>query len=325
MPALNKYSLVGFGIQAGGEADTALPSFTWLPLAGSLGFKKELNPEVLDMADRNHYDHLSFSKGQWWTGQIPIYLCSGAVSNLIDWIQTRDANNQGKFANVWITQGVTGNGSLSTTGIWRRAVDVKVNSAEFVFTAGDPVRVNLNCTGKGDGEITNAPEGHATVLSAVQGNPFLWKEATLSIASTEAGTLATDYTIKDIQVTIDNSVQDPAEGLRFNGSYNPYRLYNTGGIKVSGSFTRDMCDTALYNAYNNQYTSAAWYSSAYNIQLRIVIAAIGLTGLTLLMPSVRITEYEAQPSGERRSLITESVSFEAFGSADGETKPITLS
>ena len=324
MPALNKYSLIGFGLQTA-EAEATLPTFTWLPLAGSLGFKKELNPEVLDMADRNHFDHLSFSKGQWWAGSIPIYLCSGAVTNLIDWIQTRDTNNQGKFANIWITQGVTGDATEALTGIWRRAVDVKVNSAEFAFTAGDPVRVNLNCTGKGDGAVTVAPTGHATVLSAIQGNPFLWKEATLSIAATEAANVAVDYTIKDLTVTIDNAVQDPSDGLRFNGSYNPYRLYNTGGVKVSGSFTRDMSDRALYDAYHNQYTAAAWYSSAYNIKLQIVIAAVGLTGLTLSMPSVRITEYEAQPSGERRSLITESVSFEAFGSVDGATAPITLS
>lgn len=319
MPALNKYSLIGVGVQS--AEGTQATSFTWLPLAGDLGFQEEMNPETLDMADRNHFDHLVYSKGQWWTGNIPVYLCQGAVSTIIDLIQTRDGNNQGKWASVWITQAVTGDGSVAGTSLWRAAIDTKVNSAEFAFAVGSPVRVDLNCTGKASGSVSEAPTGYATAL---QVQPFLWKECTLSFG-TYGGAYATDYTINDLSVTIDNSVESPEDGMRFNGSANPYRLYNTGGCAVTGTFTRDFSDKVLYTAWQNQY-GAAWYAPTYNIELKMVIAVSGSTYLTITMPNVRITGWSAPPAGSRRGLVKESVSFTALGSYNGATEvaPITL-
>lgn len=321
MPALNKYSLVGVGVQTN-EGEQFSGTYTWLPLAGELGFNEQMNPEVIDMADRNHYNHQSYSKGQWWAGGIPIFLYPGAVSTMIDWIQTRDDNNQGKLASVWITQAVTGDGDALTAGtnLWRSAIDVKVSAAEFTFTPGELVRLNLDCVGKASGSVETKPTGYATTLQA---NPYLWKECTLSLGM-YGSTPPTDYTITSMTVNINNSVDDPAAGMRFNGSYNPYRLYNNGGCVVTGSFTRDYSDLTLYNAYIGQYTAAAWYTTAYNLSLALVITN-GATTMTLTMPNVRITDYSAQPTGSRRDRIVENVSFEAFGSAAGDVAPLALS
>ena len=306
--SLAKYGKFGFQLQTaeGTEADGS--SVVWLPLCDRPTFNLTLNGEVLEEADRNFYDHLMYSRGKWYAGTVPVYLYPGATANLITWIQTRDSSNQGSCATVYL---VMKNGTMV-------AYDVKVGSADFRFEVGAPIRCELTLVGKHSGSST--PTGSS---ATIQDGAYLFHECTLS-TQLPGESLTTNYDIKDLSLTIDNHVIDPSDGMRFNGSLEPYRLYNEASETCTGSFSRDYVDNDFYDLYLNQYTSAVWYDTTYDMGMQIVLARSSVS-LTFTLPRVRMLSWDHGMIGSNKGIQTEAIDFAALGSMDGTTSPITLS
>ena len=314
-PALNKQNLFGFKMQEGHQQAPTAADWVWVPYVDEPSFKWNPHPESIDQADRIHHDHLLYPGGEWYEGSVSLQLCPGAVSSLVSWIQTRDVYNQGSWASVYFVNYDT----AARHEIY--AMDVKVAKAEFAIETGSPLRVNLDLVGLAEGSIggkpTTADYDGTEIAAPASIAPYICKETTFKYKATNgAGAYAsptdTDYEIRNCSINIDNQLQDPAEGMRFNGSANPYRLYNEGGVKVTGSFSRDFIDANVYNAFRNMYRSAAgWYIHDNTGALKISISR-GTT-LTIEIPRLGYNDHSSGMRGSRSGVLVESVDFIALG------------
>jgi len=310
-PALEKLTAFGFQLQTE-EGTEVADDVLWVPFNDALDFKLQTNMEPYRQGDYNDYLHLMFSTGQWFEGGVPVSLIPDVtvLTDLFAWITTRDSYNQGKWASVYMYD--------TTRGI-RSVVDVKVREATFRFEKGGIVRLDLALVGKKPG--TESP-----TISFAEGRrtgPFLWRETQVSL-NTGGASLTETVDIEAAEVRIDNMVEEPAEGLRItdsNGQY-PQKLYNVGAINCTGSFSRDFLDTSVYDAYKSQAGNT--FGTTYDAQVQFILTR-GAVSATLTVNRLQYTEYAADPSGTNEGRITEEVSWQALGSDDGSTAPLTLS
>ena len=319
--SLGKYGLVGWQIQTekGTEADGT--SVTWVPMADRPTFKKNVHQEVLRPGDRHHEQVWTYPSFHNWEGGLPIFLMPASLTDFTTLLQTRNSYNQARWLTVWKVQ-------RSRVEV---AMDVKIRTAEFTFETQGPLRVNLDLAGLSDGENLT-PTGYASPIAGTSDTAcYISREISMTYATGDAddlaGGAALDNNIKAVRLTIDEMVEDPAEGLRFNGEYDGYQLYNTGSPVVRGSIDRDHVSPQLYFAYLRQGSARGggqWYEETNDGTLQIDIAR-GATSLTMLMPRIRYTDYDDGMLGTTVGVQTESVDFEALGSLDGTTPAITLS
>lgn len=319
-PALAKHGKFGFQLQEPlGDAegiDIAEVDPIWLPLCEDPTFELQVNSTLIDQADAHEWDYLEHSAGQWYSGTLAFHLYPhvAGLADLLDWIQTRTTGNQGEFAHVWM---IDRNGALI-----RGAKDVKVNTAEFTFARGAPIRCSLDLTGKKP--AVSVPSGDDLTDPVLEAYPFLMKDGSFQYVPASGGANV-GYSFKEATVRIDTGLQDPAEGMRWDGSYNPYALYNEGGLTCSGNFTRDFQDQTLYDAWLKAHeigAAAGWYAADYDGALTITIAR-GVS-LELEMPRVRLQHVATGQRGSRRGAQDERDDFVALGSLDGTVAPITL-
>lgn len=306
-PALNKYGIGGFYVQTGHRVAPATSGWTWLPFVDEPTFKWQPNPETLDQADRIHHDHLIYSNVQYYSGGISFYLMPGQVSQLLDWVQTRDEYNQGKWASVVLWNYDEG----SRHKVF--ASDVKVTRAEFVIEQNSPVRCNLDLVGISDG-LGNGPtlatDWDASITDA-EIAPYINRETVFTFDA-EEDDLAQSYDIRNCTITIDNQVQAPEDGVRFNGSASPYRLYNEGGIRCTGSFARDYVDSDCYDAFVDMYTQADWYSNTRYGALAVTLTRGG-TAFSLTMMKLAYNDHAPGMRGSRSGILVETLDFIAMG------------
>lgn len=314
-PILNKYNLFGWQVQSGRTALSASTGYTWVPFIDEPSFKWTPHGEPIDQADRIHHDHEIYPGGIWYEGDVSFYLMPGCLSALLAFAQTRDAYNQCAWGTVILAN--------YDAGLRHKvhAQHVKVSRLEFTFETGAPIRCTMSMVGLEDGAAAGFPADLSewdTAISDAEVAPYICKETTFkwnaAVGASYSAPTAVNYDIRSCTVTIDNQLQDPADGMRFNGSDNPYQLYNEGGVKVTGSFSRDFIDETVYNAFRQQrgYNSTyAWYDQQYCSSLKIEISRG--SSLAIELPRITYNDHSSGLRGSRTGRAVESVDFLALG------------
>jgi len=296
--ALAQEGAFGFGLQ--NEQGSYVAPSVWLPLVSqgprgeTLQWRK--NYVTLDMADSNDYESRYFSVGEWAEGQITVPLIPGSLSALLSWIQDRDQDNQGKWASLCV----------DCVHEVKKVTDAKVRRAIFDFKKGQPVTCVLEIA------ALKMESGAATAVNMPTAAPYLYREATVQIAS-GGGDLEEDVSCEHIRIVIDNMLEDPEEGLRLVPSPHPQTLYNLSGVRGHGALSRDFVDNVLYTDF------AAGQEAALRIELRR-----GALSASLFLPRILYTESDLGLPGSHEKRIVETVKFVALGSLDGLTPPLVL-
>jgi len=305
--ALNKHVLFGFQVQTT-KGVQASDNIIWTPFSDTFDFNFRPNIEVFRQADNTDYEHLAYSRGHWWEGTAPVTIVptAGTITELIDWIQTRDAYNQGKWASVYCLH--------RDVNVVKASYDVKVRRATLRLEKGNPAAFSLELAGLNTGTSPS-------VGTCATGGPYLWNEATIE-QDLGAGSYSPTADMELIEITLDNNLEDPADGLRITSGNTPQQLYNVAGVSCTGRIERDFVDNSYHALYLNQADSN--FSDTYDAALRITLTRGGVT-ITLELPRVKFTDWVANPSGTNEGRIREEITFVALGSDDGATAPIVLS
>ncbi len=300
MPAaLAKEGAFGFGLQT--EKGTFVSPTTWLPLieGGTTAadtVSKRLNYQIVNMADQRDYQTSYYSAGEWAEGRVRVPLMPGSLTELLTWIQTRDGDNQGKWASVLID-------CVNTV---KKLTDSKVGQATFEFVKGQPVVCTLDVVAL-DQETGTTPSPTMPV-----GPPYVYREAEVQLETGGSG-LSAEVNCERLQIVVDNVLEDPEEGLRLEPGPGPTELYNLSGIRCSGYFDRDFVDSAVYDDFVSG-TEAA---------LTLTLTR-GVNVATFTLPRLLYTQGDVHLPGRNDARITQRVEFVALGSEDGLTPPITL-
>jgi len=142
--------------------------------------------------------------------------------------------------------------------------------------------------------------------------PYIYQEADVELA-TGGGELAEDVNCEAIRITVDNMVEDCADGMRLAASAEPLQLYNTAGCRVRGTLSRDFVDNAVYADFADGEEAALFIE----LQRGANTASLSLPRILYIGNSLGL------PSSHERRII-EGVQFMALGSTDGAIAPITL-
>lgn len=292
--ALSKEGYFGFALQT--TKGSYVAPTTWLPLVDSESVAAQPNYVIVNMADRNDYQSKYYSAGRWAEGRLPLPLIPGSVADLLQWIQTRDADNQGKWASALID-------CVNTV---KQLTDAKVRRATFRFEKGEPVTCLL------DVAALSIAEGTPASPSMPVAAPYIFREASVQLA-TGGGPLADDVNCERIEIVVDNVVEDPAEGMRLRDADEPLQLYNLSGIRCSGAFDRDFVDSAVY----------ADFIAGTEAALTVTLTR-GASTCTFTLPRLLYVGDGLGLPGAADARLVERVNFVALGSTDGLTPPITL-
>jgi hypothetical protein len=278
----------GFGLQA--EKGTYEAPDTWLPLmkrAGGAGESVRLhkNYALLDLADSNDYESRYYSAGEWAEGEVAVPMIPGSLSNLIAWIQDRDANNQGRWASV----------TIDCVNEVKKLTDVKVRRATIDLIKGQPVICRLDLGG------LKLESGAPTTPNMPTTAPYIFREATVEIAG-GGGAMAEDVNCERIQIVIDNAVEAMAEGMRLTPGAWPRQMYNLGGVRCWGAMSRDFVDSAVYTDF----------AGGQEAGLAITLAR-GAASAAIAMPRVLYTDSEMGLPGSHDRRIVERWSSPRWG------------
>lgn len=298
--ALAQEGSFGFGLQA--EKGTFVSPTTWLPLmdagggSGGDSLRLQKNYTLLNLADMNDYESRYYSAGEWAEGVLTLPLIPGALTNLLAWLQDRDANNQGRWASVVV----------DCVNEVKKLTDVKVRKATIDLIRGEPVSCALDVAGlKIEGGVTPSP---SLPIAA----PYIFREATVEL-SVGGEPLAEEINCERIRLVIDNAVEPVAEGMRLVASAAPQQLYNLAGVRCIGALSRDFVDNAVY----------ADFASGVEAALTITLAR-GEASAVISLPRVLYTASDLGLPGVHERRIVEKVDFVALGSVDGLTAPVVL-
>lgn len=269
---------------------------TWL-VHSAEGILREHNYVFLNHADQHDWESKYHSGGRWADGTLSIPLVPGTLTNLIAWILTRDADNQGNWASALID-------CVRTV---KQLTDMKVRTASFSLEKGDIATVDLAVTALA---IAAGSAGSPSFSTAA---PYVFSESAVQLG-TGGGALAAANDIERITIDVDNGVEDAPEGLRLRSSDAPYQLYNTSGMRVTGSFSRDFVDSAVYDDF--LAGTEATLSLALTRSCDVV---------TFTLPRIVYDTDDAASPGTKDERIVEGVTFRALGSANGATAPLAIS
>lgn len=314
--ALTVFSKFGFALQSGqGVEATSDP--IWLPFVGSLELNRNSNPEPLELADRCNFDRLVYPKCKYWAGSVTVLLCPGAAHDLIDhWIKERDAYSQGRWATVWVVDGL---------GAVRTAADVKIASASFEFSTQNAVSVSLSMIGISDGTNVTPTDYDQPTLVA----PYIFKDAVVTHKPYATGSYESIH-CKSLSINIEEFLDSPEDGLRLNGSYFPATLYNSRVYRVTGTLERDYQTVSTAQAYWVQNEDATidaahdWNEDTYDGEIGVGIVR-GAGTIAISIPHVRYTDWSPRITGGRAGVQTEVAQFMALTDSTGVTAPLTLS
>ncbi|MHB8994552.1 MAG: phage tail tube protein [Armatimonadota bacterium] len=263
-PGLSKHSAFGFALQT--EAGTeAIGTINWIPVDGTVDFRHRANRTFHRQVDYVDGEHLVYSAGQWAQGGLGFILQPDAtvLADLMSWIMDRDDHNQGAVATVykffrW--------GSTTRIECW---IDCKVEEAKISLDKGKPLGLALSVVGRKPGVWTGTP-------TMIPGAPLLWKETKAEI-SMGGETLAITRDLESANISINNDLEGPGEGLRIcyddDGGKYPKVIYNKGAAIVTGSVTRDFLDDDLGEAFISQVNDD--FGDTYDGQLKFTVARGG--------------------------------------------------
>jgi len=279
-----------------------------LPLTEPESLTRRTNITPYDTADTREYESVTYSAGEWAEGSVSPGLIPGSVTNLLSWIQDRNDDNQGVFATCAVDFG---------HGEYKKIYNAKVKTAVFTFRKGEPVTVRLDIVGQRmvDAVYVGSPDMPVPSL-------YLFKEATVGYGST-GGAYPTTYDFEQIEITIDNGVEDPAEGLRLAPYNYPYVIYNLYGMRITGTAQMDFANVDAFDAFMASYSDIGPPSSS-DRQLRIALAR-GANTCTLTLPRIQFENVTPALAGDHSSRIVLPIEFRGLADeATGATAPLTL-
>ncbi len=296
--ALAHEGAFGFALQTV-QGEFAEPD-NWLPLmdagrgpADTVALRRNYTP--LDLADMRAYQTGYYSPGQWAEGTLRFPLVPGTLTDLLDWIQARDGDNQGVWASAVIDCAHT----------VKKLTDLKVRRATFDCAAGGPVMCTLEVVG------LTLEAGEAPSVTMPTDPPYLFREATVQLAV--GGTPGLDGNCERLRIVVDTCLEPPERGLRLTPSSGPVTLYNLAGLRAWGSLSRDFVDSAVY----------ADFLAGTEAALTLTLAR-GAAVAEISLPRLLHTADELGLPGSHEQRIVEEVQFLALGSADGTTPPVVL-
>lgn len=266
-----------------------------LPLPAGADYGSDPHFSFPRYADGNMYEYPYIEEGTWQEGDVRVPLIPGYVQELFDWIITRDAYYQGKFATMWFDFGV----------VTEKYYDVKVNKAVLTIKAGAKPELVLTLQGKRVGT------GEAITATVVEPWEYSFKEGAVT-ADWDGSTLAAENTLRTITIEIDNTLESGQEGMRIMAQDYPQTMENQLGPIVTGTLDRDFSSTALYTAMLAKATGKL-----------VVTLTHGANVATITLPLIFYTGKRHLPIPED-GFIKEDVPFRARGSADGTDAPITM-
>lgn len=303
-PTLSKECF--FGIASQGSADmagsyTAMSNGVLLPLTAPESVEFNPNRETLRMADYQDFllEQLVRSQGEWWEGDVQVALIPGSTAELIECIQSRGSYNQQYFCSMYFQMGSTAN---------RRLYDAKVTQARFEWTKGGLCLCTLSIVA-----IEGDSTADATGSFPAGALPYQWDETQVQL-ETAGGGLAVDVNVEEIDITIDNFVHDPGDGLRITDTNagKIQRLYNLSGIGCSGSFTRDFVDNLVWTDFLN--------GTVADMTLTV---SRGGNSITFTVRAMSYDSTSTPIAGDNTSRTSSVTPFTAH-SPDGVLAPITI-
>ncbi len=272
----------------------------WLPLmdggrgaADTVALRSNYVP--LDMADMRAFQTAYYSAGAWVEGALRFPLVPGAVSDLLDWIQARDSDNQGKWASAVID-------CVHTV---KKITDLKVRRATFDCALGKPVMCTLEVVG-----LAMATGVTPTAVMPTE-PPYLFREATVELAT--GGTPGLDGNCEQLRIVVDTCLEEAEKGMRLTPSSGPQELYNLAGLRAWGSLNRDFVDSAVYA----DFVAGTEAALAVTLQRGAATAEISLPRM------LHVADGLGLPGSHERRIV-EEVEFLALGSEDGTTAPAVL-
>ena len=299
-----KAGKIGVAIQTAKGTPAATPTAVYpLPEAGS-GINPLKNYSFFNWADNNYNIAHYMSEGEWNEGTITFPIIPGytlaPTGAVYYWAFDREVVGsyyQTKWATIWREIGHTA----------ERYADCKVITGSIRETAGTFMSLELNVVGITEPVVTAFP-----AVAVNTGDPYVWSQTVLSLALT-GGALATDSYVRDMPINFDNHVVSPSDMLTKRASNFPIDLPSTQKQEVGGSMDRMYLNNALYTDFKAGTEGAireVWTS--------------GATTCTINLPRVVWTE---DPIGiPTEGIFSEdSISWQALGSVDGTTDPMTIS
>ncbi|MGE4406390.1 phage tail tube protein [Pseudomonas sp.] len=289
-----KACLFAFALQTQQGTPAALASAVILPLPGAETIQTDPHYEFLRYADDNAYENTYVERGTWAEGDVQVPLIPGSCADLFDWIITRDAYWQGKWATVW----------SDLVNVQKKWSDVKVARATFRFRTFQEPELTLTLRAR------KVETGEAIAGSIVVPQPYECKEIEFQV-SWNTNTPAADTTIREVTIEIDNMVESGEDGGRITNDVYPVTLDNEMGPVVTGSLSRDFRSSAAYDAW-----------AAGNEGSLKVVMSRGTTTATVFLP--RVVWVGNDVGIPDSGFVREGINFRALGSTDGATAPIDL-
>jgi len=219
---------LAFAIQADMETVNVTPAdFVFVPLTTDESLKTNKNYSfdvgVEGFAGPNKF----YSQGEIVEGGVAITMVPGATADLVDWMITRDADGQGKFATVII----------NTPALRRRFTGCKIDTARLVFESKNLLAADLSLVGK----FEDSDASPTLTPSWAVDNPYMFADCALEVGG------SADLTFNRVELTVNNHVDK--ECFRLNGTGKPEVFYNLGGPDCEGTFERDAVDSVIYAAF----------------------------------------------------------------------------
>jgi len=308
-PGLAKHAAVGIGIQS--DFDTPNTSVTWLPFTDTFDFNREENVEVLEVGgELSDWQYLTWSPGTHFTGTIAFALQPGVVGTLFQWVLDRDSYNQPTFATIAKYDPKEGVITVQ---------DVLAATAALTLDKGAIVTMSVTAHGRKEAATSAAAP---TSSDVVRGLPYLVKECVLQVDTGSGYT--TNETFENLTINIDNLAEDPAEGRRIAEADYPLTMYTTGGMRVTGTITRDYIDdtfASIVEDQRNNWTESTPYSSRIAIK---VTATRGSNSLVIELPYVQFTSRRVDLPANTNDRLQEVLEFSAMTDSTGTTAPLSV-
>lgn len=304
-PTLSKHDALGIALQS--AFGTPNLQVTWIPITAQSDFGAVEGFEVLQAGDMSDWEYLTWTKGTHYTGTLGFAPMPGLMSLFSAWVLNRDAYNQPMYATI----------GIHDSGVGTYAVqDVIVDSCEWTFTKGQVVTQSI--TAHGRKRATSAPSP-PTPEDVVRGLPYLCRE--IVVAVDWGGGYTQNFSFEEISIRVETQAENPEEGYRLCGEPYPHVLYTTGGIRVSGSLTRDFVDDLFFTRLEQMMASPFDYSLRLGIK---VTATRSSAGCVWELPCVQLMDYSSPFAADTSTRRTERIDWRAFTDETGETPPLIV-
>jgi hypothetical protein len=302
-----KACYLAFAIQDAKGSAAASPTVAYpLPEGGGINPLKNLT--FFHWADGNYGVAHYMSEGEWNEGTITIPVIPGYTFNDTDdnviykaLFGRQDGAcyyNDGYYMTVWRVLGCE---------LIEKFADVRITEGTLNLEAQSFVSLELNCVGITDVETDTDPEEDPVTV-----DPYVFNNAEFEVGYGGAAEAAEDY-LRSVTMEFNNHAVDPAEMITLRDSLNPVDLPFVESTEVSGSMSRIMLNTDLYDDFK----------AGTEGSLTATLTANSTT-CTIELPRLVYTEDPLEIPTED-IMREDSVAFQALASVDGDTDAISVS